>query len=180
MLEDGLYLRTDPNLLLRIAEQVADQADIVGMRQFHQDDDVGAVSLERRVHRVPDALPTKDAAASFDRLPSHVEGVTAVADPLRPPLPAAAALAALHHEDVFFQTVPIRGAESVRFGGRDRKTFGQIEGSGVHQSVASEPKMQQLTGVTIGPAMTMDTSTFGTWLVDSPRIWRTASICSSS
>ena len=39
--------------------------------------------------------------------------------------------------------------------------------------------MRLETGVTIGPEITIDTSASGTWLVDSPRICRTASISSS-
>jgi hypothetical protein len=35
------------------------------------------------------------------------------------------------------------------------------------------------TGVTIGPEITIETSASGTWLVDSRRSWRTASITSS-
>src|SRR3546814_9788914 len=59
------------------------------------------------------ALPTEDAAAALDLFPAHVEGPAAVADPLRPPLPAAAGLAALDHEDAFLQAVPVGGAEAV-------------------------------------------------------------------
>src|SRR3546814_6416686 len=90
--EHRLDLGAYPDRLLRIAEQVADQADIVAVRQLDQDDDVRPVTLERGVHRVPDALPTDDAAAALDLFPAHGEGPAAGADPLRPPLPAAAGL----------------------------------------------------------------------------------------
>ena len=44
----------------------------------------------------------------------------------------------------------------------------------------TDSRITLLTGVTIGPEHTMDTWASGTWFVDVPRIWRMASIWSSS
>ena len=45
-----------------------------------------------------------------------------------------------------------------------------------HQAWPRRPGSRLETGVTMGPEITMETSASGTWLVDSPRSWRTASM----
>ena len=46
----------------------------------------------------------------------------------------------------------------------------------VFTALAALPKIDELTGVTIGPEQTIETSASGTCRVDSPQIWRTASM----
>lgn len=73
---------------------------------------------------------------------------------------------------------PVRRASFLgAFGAR---SFSSYPWPGPPHSVASDPKMQLLVGVTIGPDITIETLTSFTWDVDSPRSWRTASICNSS
>jgi len=73
---------------------------------------------------------------------------------------------------------PVGRVEPVGLRDRRRQARRQV-GRGRHQSVASLPRIRLDTGVTIGPEITMDTYAAGTWLVDSPRICRAASMTSS-
>ena len=99
-------------------------------------------------------------------------------DPLRPPLPAIAGGASLEYEAVLGESLPVRGVEAVAGRYRDREPIGQIAA----HTVASLPKITELTGVTIGPAIIIDTSTppssARNWFGELPRICRTASIVS--
>src|SRR5262245_29760114 len=132
---------------------------------------------------MPRALPGVDTSARRDRHPLHVEGEALVADPLRPPLELAAAAAALHAQLAGPRAFPVGRVELVRFGDRARQAGGQHvrrrAGRGAH-SISSGPSSMLETGVTMGPEMTRPTRASFTWLVDSPRSWRTASIWSSS
>src|SRR5262249_51195440 len=114
-----------------------------------------------------------------DALPSHVEGQASVADPLRSPLPRAAAPAPLHHELTAARALPVRLVRALglrRRGGHPRRAVILCGGP---SATRSPPSIKLATRRTIGPEMTMETSGSGTWLVDSPRICRTASITSS-
>src|SRR5262245_18685432 len=73
-LEHGFDGRADLHELARVAEEIAQHADVAGVRQLHEHDDVRAMLLERGMHGVPGAFPAKDRAAAFDPLPGHVEG----------------------------------------------------------------------------------------------------------
>src|SRR6185503_17587846 len=95
------------------------------------------------------------------------------------PLPRAAALTALHHQLAAPRARPVRRVETIGLGDRRRQAGRQVGRGGRHQSVASPPRIRLETGVTIGPEITMAIWAPGTWLVDSPRIWRAASITSS-
>src|SRR5215831_6796886 len=89
-LEHGFDGRADPDELTRIAEEIAEHADLARLRQLDEHHDVRAVILEGGMHRMPRALPAINNAPPLDPLPVHVEGEAGVADPLRPPLPRAA------------------------------------------------------------------------------------------
>ena len=85
--------------------------------------------------------------------------------PLGPPLPTVTRVAALQQQLLLAEALPEWRVEPVsRWFGRGQ-TGSEI---GTH-SVASLPKMHELTGVTIGPAHTIETSGSGTWFVDCPR-----------
>src|SRR5262245_1559401 len=118
MLEGGLDGGADPHVLPGVAEKVADHADAAGVGQFHEDDHVGAGILEGRMDGMPSPLPAIDDAPALDALPADVERATSVADPLRPPLPPAAATASLDPELPAARPVPVRPAQAVGF--RDR------------------------------------------------------------
>ena len=91
-LEHGLHGRADRHRLLGIAEKIADHPDAARVRQLDQDHDVGPAAAQRGMHRMPRALPGVDRPrAARRRVPRQVEAEAAVADPLRAPLPAAAA-----------------------------------------------------------------------------------------
>ena len=80
----------------RIGAAVADDADAVGVGQFHQDDHVRALFGQGGVHRVPDPFVAVDDPFGGGLLVAQVEGMAAVAHPFRSPLPAVAAVAAFH------------------------------------------------------------------------------------
>src|SRR5688572_8110538 len=135
--------------------------------------------LERGVHGMTGALPGVDDAAPVHLRPAHVEGQAGVAHPLRAPLPRAALGAALGQQLAPARALPVRAVEAVGLGHGRGQARGQVV-RGRRHSVASAPRIRLDTGVTMGPEITMDTAASGTWPVDSPRSWRTASITSSS
>ncbi len=97
MLEHAFDVCPDHDLLHWIAQQVSYHADAAGLRQFDKDGDVRTMMIaERRVRRMPDTLPTEDAAPRFDLGPFRIEGMTAVTQPLRTKLPCLTMAAALH------------------------------------------------------------------------------------
>src|SRR5207253_8861562 len=98
---------------LAAADQVTDHADIAGVRELDEHDDVWRRVGERAVDRVPDALPAVDAAGRLDRGPLRGERPASVADPLRSPAPDAAVGAALHAELVGARAFPVRPLEAV-------------------------------------------------------------------
>lgn len=161
----------DHQWLLRIAEQIADQAHIVGMGNFNQHNDVGALRFECGMDRMPDPLMAVEAAFRWYFDVVIVEAQATVTDPFRAPLKAMTGTAALQQQTASSQTIPKRPIE---IGGkRYRQTGVEV---GFAHSVASLPKMQLLTGVTIGPEITIETSARGTCAVEVLRIWRTASM----
>ncbi len=83
--------------------------------------------------------------------------------------------ATLHEQPAFAQTCPVRGRQAVGLNHRNGKAWWKMRVRFPAHSVASEPRRRLLTGVTIGPPMTMATSFRFTWFVDVPRTWRTAS-----
>src|SRR5262249_6190929 len=131
------------------------------------------------MHRMPDALPRVDAAARRYRHPLEVEGEAAVADPLRPPLEAAAGAAALHAQLAHPGALPVGRVELVGLGHRPRQARGQHVGRAAHR-VSSVPISMLETGWTIGRETTRTSRAADPWRVAAPRSWRTASICSSS
>ena len=163
----------------RIAEQVADHAHAARLGQLDQHHDVGPVVLERGMHRMPGALPAIDAAARRHLHPLEIEGETAMADPLRAPLPVAGSRGSAGPAARRARVPSQYGRSSPsRLGHRAR----QARAAGTRRRSQRRPRAEHMleTGVTIGPEITSATRAPGTWLVDSPRSWRTASICSSS
>ena len=136
-----------------IAQKVAEHADVAGIGQLDQHDDVRTVALQRRMHRMPRPLPAVDAALARHLVPIHVEGQALVADPFRPPLERAAFPAALDHQLAAARRLPVRLVEPVILRHRRRQAVRQVA-----HSVASEPRIMLETGVTIGPEITIDTS----------------------
>src|SRR3984885_11296117 len=90
--------RADGKFRARIAGQVADHPHIVGIRQLDQHHHIRTRVLERGMHRMPYALPTVDASAPRNAMPSEVDGAASMANPFGAELEAAAILAALHHQ----------------------------------------------------------------------------------
>src|SRR5579859_912798 len=126
VLEHGLDRAADLDLLHRVAEQVADHAHVVRVRQLDQHDEIGAGFSEGGVHRVPDALPAEDAATPRDALPAQIEGAAAVADELRSPLEAVAGVAALHQQLMPVGSLPVRRVQPVGRRPRRRQPRRQI------------------------------------------------------
>jgi hypothetical protein len=150
------------------------------MRQFDEDRKVRTMLPECRVRRMPDALPAKNAAARLDLDPLGIKGMAAMTEPFGSELPGLATRAALQQESVFTQACPVRRGKTIGLGDWNRKAFGKISWTRLAAyNTASEPRMRLLTGVTIGPPITMATSLRSTWLVETPRTWRTASSTSS-
>ena len=196
--EDGLDFGADDHLLQRIAEEVADHADVAGVRQFDEHDDVGELLLQRRMDRVPGPLPAEDAGAAGDLHVAEVPRVTGVAEELRAPLEDVALVAALDDEFVAASRLPVlfgkpfgiwRGLRQANgqvvvagAGGWGRSDGRTALGGGVRvtHGLASRLRMRLLTGWTIGPEVTMEMLTsFSSWQGAVPRIWRTASVISS-
>src|SRR5882672_3668427 len=170
-LEHRLHRRADRDLLRRVSCQVPDHAHVAGLGQLDQHDDVRSVVPQRRMHRVPGALPRIDAAAWRHRHPLEIEGEAAVADPLRSPLKSAAGAAALHAQLAAARALPVRSVELVWLRHRPRHAWREHERGRAH-SVSSVPSSMLETGVTIGPEITRPTRARCTWLVDWPRSWR--------
>src|SRR6267143_357740 len=151
-LEHRLDRRAARDLLHRVSYQIADHAHVAGPGQLDQHDDVRSVIRQRRMHRVPGALPRIDAAARRHRHPLEIEGETAVANPLRPPLESAAGPAALHAQFAGPRAFPVGRVERVRLGHGPRHARRQHA-----HSVPSVPSSMLETGVTIGPEITRPT-----------------------
>ena len=180
VLEHGLHRRTDRHVLTRVAKQIAHHAGAIVVRELHQRDDVRSLFVQRRMHRMPNALVAVDARRLRHLLEGQIIAVALMANPLGAPLPSATATATLHHQATFRCRLPIGRIEAVRRGYRFRQAgiqIGFVLGSA--HNVASEPKMLELTGVTIGPDTTIETSTSCTGFGDVPRICRTASMFNS-
>jgi hypothetical protein len=96
MLEHAFNVGSDNNFLPRIAQQIAHHAYASGVRQLNKHSDVRTVISERRVRRMPDPLPTEDAAARLDFGPFGVKRVTAMTEPFRTELPCPAMAAPLY------------------------------------------------------------------------------------
>ena len=92
--------------------------------------------------------------------------MAAMAEVFSRPLPAAARGAALGDELAAPRRFPIGTVEII--GDRLRQAFRQNEG--VTHSVASDPTITFVAGVTIGPEFTKATSALGTGFGDVPRI----------
>src|SRR5204862_2384390 len=107
------------------------------------------------MHGMPHALPAVDRPAPLHRLPREVERQARVTDPLRTPLPGAARAAPLHAKLAPPRPRPVLRAQPVGLRHRTRQTVGEVRR--LH-SVASVPKIRLDTGVTIGPAHTIETS----------------------
>ena len=93
--EDTADRSPDRHLLPRVTQQVAHQAQAAGLGQLHHHGQVGAMVLQRRVHRVPHALPAVDAPAWRNLDPGRVERQAGMAQPLGAELPGRAVAAAL-------------------------------------------------------------------------------------
>src|SRR5258706_4225169 len=158
---------------------MAEHPHAARLGQPEQPHDGGPVGPQRRVHRVPGALPGIDAPPRGHRHPLEIEGEAAMADPLRAPLPAPAGAAALDAQLPRPRALPVGPVEPVGLGNRARHPRGQIAGRAAHR-IASLASSMLETRVTIGPEMTSAARAPGTWLDDSPRTWRTASMCRQS
>jgi hypothetical protein len=76
--EDGLHTRADRDLAARVAGEVSDHANAIRLRNLDPQHDVGHALLQRRVHRVPNALPAEHAREPGHALEAELERVTAV------------------------------------------------------------------------------------------------------
>lgn len=163
MLKEARNFCSNGDVLHRIAQEIADHADAVGMREFNQDGDVGTMTPQDGVRRMPNAFPAENAAAGLDLDPIGIERMAAVTKPFRSELPRPTMPAALHEQPIVAQPGPIRRRQAIRFGHGNRQAGGKTTrfDSVVH-STALEPRRRLLTGVTIGPPMTMATSFRGT------------------
>src|SRR5438874_12837201 len=83
-------------VLLGIADQVADQADVSSIGQLYQNHDVGSFISQRFMHRMPDPFKRIDFAVARTLRPAHVTRAAFMTDPLRTELKAAARMTALH------------------------------------------------------------------------------------
>src|SRR5262245_52916799 len=114
---------------------------------------------ERRVGGMPDTLPAIDAAARFDLRPFRIKRVAAMTEPFGAELPGATTGAALHQQLVLAQSRPIGRRQPIGFSHRNRQPLREISRICLAaHNVASEPRRRLLTGVTIGPPITIATS----------------------
>src|ERR1700679_1922086 len=98
MLEHSFDRAADRHVLLGITQQITHHSYIAGTRQFHQRGDIRAVPVQRRMHRMPDALIAVDQASTLDFTPIEIEAVATMADPLGAPLPVVASAAELDEQ----------------------------------------------------------------------------------
>ncbi len=101
-------------------------ANVVGVGQFDEHHEIRALILQRRMHRMPDALVAVDDAARRGLFVAQVEAQAAMADPLRSPLPAFARAAALQQQLLFARALPERRVETVGRGDGSGETGLQI------------------------------------------------------
>lgn len=95
------------NGLRRISQQVAYHPDVAGMWQLNKYSYVRSMRLKGSVRRMPDALPTENAASGFDFRPLKVEGVASMTNPLRTELPCLTVGASLDEQPFFTKAYPI-------------------------------------------------------------------------
>ncbi|MFX3658389.1 MAG: hypothetical protein ACN6I7_04495 [bacterium] len=57
MLENAFDGAADGHRLVGVAQQIADEPDVVRLRQFYEHHQIRPVLRERRMHRMPDPLP---------------------------------------------------------------------------------------------------------------------------
>src|SRR5262245_57894907 len=110
--EDTRHARPDCDRRARIAEQVADQPQVVGVRRLDPNDDIRALAFQRRMHRMPNALVAVNDAVGPGFFEAYVEAQATVADPSRPPLPTTARAATLQQQLLFGQRLPERSVEA--------------------------------------------------------------------
>jgi hypothetical protein len=96
MLEYAFNFCPDHDFLHWIAQQVTHHAHAIGMRKLDQHGDVRTMIPEYGMRRVPNTLPTKDAAPWFHFGPLKIERVTAVTQPLGSELPRLTMTAKLY------------------------------------------------------------------------------------
>ena len=143
---------------LRITQKISHQTNASGVRQFDEHDQIRTLLAQRRVDRMPHAFIAVNDAVSGSLRKTDIKAVTTMADPFRPPLPGVATLTLLNPQSFFLQAFPVGTIEAIGRRSGLRQTGIQI---GRHNT-ASLPNMQALTGVTIGPEMTIDTLASGT------------------
>ncbi len=66
VLKHGTHLSADFHRLLRVAEEIANQAHPRGVIEFHQHDQIGPLVPQCRMHRVPNPLVTVDQTVPGD------------------------------------------------------------------------------------------------------------------
>lgn len=84
-----------PNGLRDIAQQIAHHAHTPRMLQLNQHHQVGTMSLQDRMGRVPDPFPTVDRSPGWNLDPIRIELVAGMAKPFGAELPGTTRLAAL-------------------------------------------------------------------------------------
>src|ERR1022692_428706 len=179
ILENRFDLRIEGRLLFRIAEQISNHPHIVGIGQLDQHRNIRTGVLERGMNRIPNALPTIDAPAARHAMPAQIEAVASMANPFGTELKRATRDASLHFELMTFDAVPKRLIESVAIGSGRGKSRGQIIFRRFFRHDTHPCKIRSLTGATIGPDTIAEIFASGTWQVEVPRNWRTASVINS-
>jgi len=81
----------DRDLPAWIPKKITDQPDRVRLLEFDKHHQIWDHSFQRWMNRVPDALPTMDAAFRPYLFPCEIEAMTGMADPFGTPLPDSAA-----------------------------------------------------------------------------------------
>src|SRR6202167_3057474 len=91
--EDGLDWGVEGHLKLRVAEQIADHANVACVGEFHHHHKIGAGGLQCGMRRMPHALPAVDAPAAGYAMPSDIERVALVTNPFGAELERPACIA---------------------------------------------------------------------------------------
>ncbi len=166
--KDPFNCNVNFNGLRGIPQQVAYHPDVAGMWQLNKYSYVRSMRLKGSVSRMPDALPTENAASRFDFRPLRVEGVASMTKPLRTELPCLTVGASLDEQPPFTKARPVRRRQVIGLRHGNWQTCRKTTRSPIH-NIASEPRRRLLAGVTMGPPITIATSFRFTWLVEVPR-----------
>ena len=119
VLEDRRDIRSYREWTVGWIHEIPDEADVIGVGQLHEHNDVGNRVDQRRINGMPDPFPRIDGASTRtvtgigDLRPRRIVRPTDVADVLRTPLVRGTGQAVLQDDLLGPQPAPERFVQSV-------------------------------------------------------------------